>query len=214
MHVSMNTLSRFIAVLELTREQQQYGFFLAGLNNKNTSNLAEHHYLVTMIAWLLCEDINEHELLVKTEEVLKMCLIHDVGELFGGDVAAPLSRKRPDVKVHARAWENLTMEMLTALLPGKVQKTLMTTHKAAEEKATDEAMIAKIADLIETHFFLEHRQCAPRTKDAFYRQHIRPLVQHIRQEKVREKVEDFLQGFERDVYNKGFTAEQWIIGGE
>lgn len=209
--MSMRNLAKFFSVMEMTREQQQYGFFIAGLNNKNTSNLAEHHYLVTMIGWMLCEYINEGEHLVNTDEVVRMCIVHDIGELFGGDIAAPLSRKRPDMKVHARALEAANLDIVTSLLSSRMKDTVKSIHAKSEAKQTDEAIIAKLADLIETHFFLEHRSIDSAQKEPFYQNHIKPLASSAGNPQVRAKLEEFLTGFEEYVKDKGFTAGNWVM---
>lgn len=209
--MAMHSLAKFFSVLEMTREQQQYGFFIAGLNNKNTSNLAEHHYLSAMIGWLLAEYINEAEQLVNADEILRMCLVHDIGELFGGDIAAPLSRKRPDMKVHARALEAANLDIITSLLSPRLNEVVKAIHAKAEAKQTDEAIVAKLADLIETHFFLEHRAINSAQKEPFYQNHIKPLASSAGSPKVRAKLEEFLVGFEEHVKDKGFTAGNWVM---
>src|SRR3989339_677573 len=71
----MHNLPKFISILQITREQVQYGYLLAGVNRHETSNLAEHHYLVTMLGWMLCEYLNEDGgLLVDANKVMRRCL--------------------------------------------------------------------------------------------------------------------------------------------
>ena len=136
--IAMHNLPKFISILQITREQVQYGYLLAGVNRHETSNLAEHHYLVTMLGWMLCEYLNEDGgLLVDANKVMRLCLIHDLGELFGGDMAAPLSRKRPDIKAHAQAFERGNMEILLSFLDGGVSETLHTLWEEFEEKKKD-----------------------------------------------------------------------------
>ncbi len=196
--------------MEVAREQQQYGFFLAGLNNKNTSNLAEHHYLVTMMGWILCEYINSDESLINTDAVIRMCLIHDLGELFGGDVSAPLSQRYPDLKTHARAFETANLDMITSFLPPQIQLRLKMFHANAGLKDTDEAIVSKFVDLLEMHYFLEHRSIVSPQKDAFYAKYIHPLLQEIIDVRIREKLETFLGDVDRYINNKGFQAGHWV----
>lgn len=208
----MKNLPKFISILEMTREQVQYGYFLVGVNRHETSTLAEHHYLVTMIGWMLCEYLNEDEgSLVDTSKVMQLCLVHDLGELFGGDMAAPLSRKRPDIKAHAQAFEKGNKEILMSFLNTHVAKAMQALFEEEETKVTDEAVVAKIADLMETHFFLEHRNIQHAQKDLFYRDHIRPLADKLSNPKIKEKLEPFFEGFEQDIQNRGFTPAQWIL---
>ncbi len=177
----MYNLPKFISILELTREQVQYGYFLAGVNRHETSNLAKHHYLVTMLSWMLCEYVNKKGgILVDADKVVRLCLMHDLGEIFDGDMAAPLSRKHPDIKAHARAFERGNMEILLSFLTESISSKLSALWEEFEAKKTDEAIIAKIADLMETHFFLEHRNIQHEQKNIFYRDHILPLAEALR----------------------------------
>lgn len=207
----MKGISKFISMIELAREQVQYGYFLAGVTRQETSNLAEHHYLVTIIAWMLCEYINREEKFINTDEVIKMCLVHDLGELFGGDMSAPLARKWPDLKQHALAFEQGNFNILMSLLDPAIACTVKDLWTKESEHATDEAVVAKIADLMETHFFLEHRGIQNEQKDGFYLNHIRPLVEKIIHEQIRARANEFFDDFEANIKNKGFTPSQWIM---
>lgn len=209
----MRNLPKFISLLELTREQVQFGYHVAGVSRQDTSSLAEHHYLVAMIGWLLCEYINDSEPLVDTAEVMKICMIHDLGEIFGGDMAAPLSRKRPDLKAHAQAIEKGNFDILTSYLTPRVAEKFQRLFEQEEKRSTQEAYVAKVADMIETHFFLEHRNIQSKQKDDFYENHIRPLAGRFTDSRVQAAILEFLEGFDAHARNKGFTAGKWIIDG-
>lgn len=208
----MKNLAKLLAVLQITREQPQYGYFLSGVRAHETSNLAEHHYLVSMIAWLLCENINEDEQLVDADAVMKMCMLHDLGELFGGDLSAPLSRKKPEMKVHARALEAMNFGFLTAFLTPKVQAKITAIYERAENKDTDEGVIVKFADMIECQFFLDHVGSKSGHRPDFYANHVKALIEKITNEKVKAKMLDFAEGFEADVWGQGARAGDFIIG--
>ena len=53
----MDHLTSLFKLMELTRSQPQYGYALAGIQQDELSNLAEHHYLVTFIAWQLASQV-------------------------------------------------------------------------------------------------------------------------------------------------------------
>ena len=77
---TMDKIIELTNLLEITRSQPQYGYAVAG-GNARIGNLAEHHYLVTMIAWQLCELVNGKGAHIDTAKVLKFSLLHDIGEL-------------------------------------------------------------------------------------------------------------------------------------
>ena len=54
----MEHLTKLFKLVELTRSQPQTGYVLAGIKTDELSNLAEHHYLVTFIAWQLARAAN------------------------------------------------------------------------------------------------------------------------------------------------------------
>ena len=51
----MKKLTNLFDLIQLTRTQPQYGYALSGLKKEELSNLAEHHYLVTFIAWQMAK---------------------------------------------------------------------------------------------------------------------------------------------------------------
>ena len=74
----MEELIKLINLLEITRNQPQYGYAVAGGNGRY-SNLAEHHYLVAMIGWQLADLVNKKGAKIDSGKVLKFCLLHDLG---------------------------------------------------------------------------------------------------------------------------------------
>ncbi len=210
----MKDLAKLLAVLQITREQPQYGYFLSGVRAHETSNLAEHHYLVAMIGWLLCEHINEDEQLVDTEAVMKMCMLHDLGELFGGDLSAPLSRKKPEMKIHARALEAINFGFLASFLTPKVKAKMTAIYEMAENKDTAEGVIVKFADMMECQFFLDHIGSKSSHRPDFYANHVKALIEKIENPKIKAKMLQFSAGFEADVWGKGARAGDFIINQE
>ena len=54
----MEKVIELINLLQITRAQPQYGYAISG-GNTRIGNLAEHHYLVTMLGWQLSSMVNE-----------------------------------------------------------------------------------------------------------------------------------------------------------
>ena len=145
-----------INLLQITRAQPQYGYAIAG-GNTRISNLAEHHYLVTMLGWQLAELANQRGASIDTYKVLKFCLLHDVGELFGGDIGMYYAKANPRARTLAKQFEAENQNFLSKYFSN--EKEFSTLAKEILESESDEAHIAKIADYLEvTHYKLFNNQ--------------------------------------------------------
>src|SRR5579872_1840337 len=108
----MNHLAKLFKLLEITRSQPQYGYALAGIPKAELSDLAQHHYLVTFIAWQLALGVQAKGAKIDVQKVLEFALIHDLGELFGGDIAMPYARANPKARQLAKAFEEENQKYL------------------------------------------------------------------------------------------------------
>lgn len=208
----MKEIQKFLAIMQLTREQPQYGYLMSGVNLRETSNLAEHHYLVSWIGMILAKLINKDKKRLDEQRIMEMCMMHDLGELFGGDVSAPLSRKFPELKVHAQEIENRNWEFIIKhTQEAGLEPWLKELWDEAEAKQSQEAIIAKIADMMETMFFLEHRSKQPSTKRDFFRKHIRPLADKLENAEARNILTEFFDAYETAIEGKNFQADAFIL---
>ena len=138
--------------MELTRSQPQYGYALAGIQQDELSNLAEHHYLVTFIAWQLASQVKKAGAKIDVQKGLEFGLIHDLGELFGGDISMPYARANPKAREYAKAFEEENQKFLSRFFGNQSEHFKELGHEILDAKS-DEAIIAKIADYIEvTHY--------------------------------------------------------------
>jgi len=146
----MEKIIELINLLEISRIQPQYGYNLAG-GNTRVGNLAEHHYLVTMIAWQLCDHLNEKGAKIDTLKTIKFSLLHDIGELFGGDIGMYYA------KAYAKQFEEENQKFLAKFFNNTEETEKLT--KEILESESDESHIVKIADYIEvTHYKLFNGQ--------------------------------------------------------
>ena len=152
----MNNIIDLINLLQITRVQPQYGYSIAGKNMRQ-GNIAEHHYLVTMIGWQLAELVNSKGAKIDTLKVLKFCLLHDVGEIFGGDIGMYYAKANPKARDAAKKFEEENQKFLSQYFGNK--KEVLDLTKEILESNSDEAHIAKIADYLEvTHYKLFNDQ--------------------------------------------------------
>ncbi|KKP79900.1 MAG: hypothetical protein UR80_C0044G0005 [Parcubacteria group bacterium GW2011_GWB1_35_5] len=148
----MKKLTNLFRIMELTRAQPQYGYALAGIQQDDLSNLAEHHYLVTFTAWQLASHVKKAGAKIDIQKVLEFSLIHDLGELFGGDIAMPYAKVNPKARVHAKAFEAENQKFLSRFFDSQSDHFTALSDEIMDAKS-DEAIISKVADYIEiTHY--------------------------------------------------------------
>lgn len=132
----------------------QTGYALAGIPANELSNLAEHHYLVTFIAWQLAKNVNRAGAKLNIEKILEYALIHDFGEILGSDISTPYAQANRRAYKAAKAFEMENHKFLAKFFgsEGNNYKKLSTDILNAK---SDEALVAKMADFLEcTHYKL------------------------------------------------------------
>jgi putative hydrolases of HD superfamily len=86
-------------------------------------------------------------------KLMKMCVVHDLGEAIGGDISATL--QPPEGKAEQ---ERRDLLQLLAPLPASVRDRIVTLWDEYEAGTTPEARIAKALDKLET--IMQHNQGA------------------------------------------------------
>lgn len=109
---------------------------------------AEHSWRMTLLAGLFLSEYPE----LDGQKVLLMALIHDMGELYGGDIAANL---KPDPeKKYQMEYEGA--QKVFGLLPEKQKKEWMALWQEYNDNSSDEAHLVKALDKAET--IIQHNQ--------------------------------------------------------
>jgi len=148
----MDNLVKLFRLVELTRSQPQYGYALAGIPKDELSDLAQHHYLVTFIAWQLAVNLRAKGAKINLEKVLELSLTHDMGELLGGDISMPYARANPKARKLAKNFEQENLHYLSEFFGTQAGAFLKNTGEIMDAK-TDEGLLAKVADYLEaTHY--------------------------------------------------------------
>lgn len=150
----MSTLANLIKLAEITRDQPQYGYNLAGLSKHELSDLAQHHYLVTFIAWQLALRVQTAGGTVNVQRVMEISMVHDLGELFGGDICHFYAKANPQARELAKAYEQENNNFLHLFFQPQLDYQSLIAEMNAVE--TDEAKMAKVADYLEVLFY-KHR---------------------------------------------------------
>ena len=102
-------------------------------------SVAEHSWRITLMAYWISDEFPEANL----EKLLKMCLIHDLGEAFTGDVP---SFEKTEVNEEREA--ELLFKWMKSL-PEPFATEMMELYREMEERKTLEARIYKALDNME-----------------------------------------------------------------
>ena len=102
-------------------------------------SVAEHSWRITLMAYWISDEFPEANL----EKLLKMCLIHDLGEAFTGDIT---SFEKTEVNEEREA--ELLFKWMKSL-PEPFATEMMELYREMEERKTLEARIYKALDNME-----------------------------------------------------------------
>lgn len=109
---------------------------------------AEHSWRLCLMAMLFEDALPGLDML----RVLKMCVVHDLGEAISGDVPATLQQVSSDKAAQERA----DLQQLTRMLDPAARAGILALWEEYESAATPEARAVKAMDKLET--VLQHNQ--------------------------------------------------------
>lgn len=109
-------------------------------------SVAEHSWRLALMAFWLRDDFPEADM----DKVLRMCLVHDLGEAFTGDIPT-------FVKTDAdRAVEDSLLDTWVASLPAPHAEEMRELYREMNERKTIEARIFKALDGLEA--LIQHNE--------------------------------------------------------
>ncbi|SCW70004.1 putative hydrolases of HD superfamily [Ruminococcaceae bacterium YRB3002] len=111
-----------------------------------TESVAEHSWRVSLMALLLRHEFPD----LDTDKIINMCLIHDLGECFTGDIPA-------FVKTDAdRVAEDSLLEQWVRSLPDEISSDLAALYREMDAQETNEAKVYKALDKLEA--LIQHNE--------------------------------------------------------
>ena len=114
--------------------------------NRRTESVAEHSWRVSLMAFLLKGEFPEADM----DKVVKMCLIHDLGECFTGDIPTFVKTDGD------RAVEDSLLGRWVASLPRAVSEEMAALFREMDAQETLEARIYKSLDKLEA--LIQHNE--------------------------------------------------------
>ncbi|HSU14603.1 HD domain-containing protein [Longimicrobium sp.] len=137
----------FLRAAEALKTATRSGWTSAG----QQESVAEHTWRLCLMALVLHRDFPG----VDFARLIRICIIHDLGEAIGGDVPAPEQAALGEGK---SAGERRDLLQLLSPLPADLRAEITSLWDEYEAAVTPEARLAKALDKLET--ILQHTQGA------------------------------------------------------
>ena len=109
-------------------------------SNGRHESVAEHCWMMTLMAFLMKEHFPEADM----DKVIRMCIIHDLGEAFTGDIPSFHKTAADEEK------EETLLQTWVCSLPKEKSEELQALYAEMEARQTLEAKIYKAIDGLET----------------------------------------------------------------
>jgi putative hydrolase of HD superfamily len=135
----------FIEGLERLKYQTRHAWTATG----RQESIADHSWRVAMFALVLAPELPH----IDMHKVVRILLVHDLGEALEGDVSAKLETASNDEKLRR---EEAALGELTKPLSAAARSIILDLWREYNDGATPEAKAAKALDKIET--IIQHNQ--------------------------------------------------------
>ncbi len=141
----LKQILEFLKNAEKLKDTIRSGYTSSG----KQESVAEHTWRLCLMAMIFHGQYYPH---LDFGKLMKMCLIHDLGEALNGDIPAPEQEGKPSKTVDERA------DLMTVLspLPESLRKEIMDLWEDYESATSEEARLAKALDKLET--LIQHNQ--------------------------------------------------------
>lgn len=141
---NIDKVIRFIKEIENLKSVTRTAWTKTG----RRESTAEHSWRLAMLLMVLREDFKDLDI----DKAIKMSLVHDLGELYDGDISAKLQNDNDN---KAEMEEKAMRRMLT-ILPDGISEKIYDLWKEYNECCTKEAKLVKAMDKLET--IVQHNQ--------------------------------------------------------
>lgn len=143
----MENISKYISFIEET-EKLKSVLRTAWSSTGREESTAEHSWRMALLAGVVLKEYPK----LDGQRVLMMCLIHDLGEIYGGDISANLL---PDADEKYQM-EFDAVQQVFGLLPEGQRDELLALWQEYNDDSSPEAHLVKAIDKAET--IIQHNQ--------------------------------------------------------
>ena len=131
-----------LAVAEKLKDATRHCYTSGG----RRESVAEHSWRITLMAYFVSDEFPEADI----EKLMKMCLIHDLGEAFTGDIPT-FEKTESDEEKEAQRLKEWVRQ-----LPKPFAEEMQALYQEMEERQTLEARIYKALDNLEA--LIQHNE--------------------------------------------------------
>ncbi|MBE5845419.1 MAG: HD domain-containing protein [Butyrivibrio sp.] len=114
--------------------------------NRRTESVAEHSWRISLMALLLRHEFPDMDI----DKVVSMCLIHDLGECFTGDIPTFIKTDND------REIEDSLLNKWVQSLPEELSRDISELYKEMDAQETKEARLYKALDKLEA--LIQHNE--------------------------------------------------------
>ena len=114
--------------------------------NRRTESVAEHSWRISLMAFLLKHEFPDLDI----DKVVSMCLIHDLGECFTGDIPTFIKTDND------REVEDSLLNKWVKSLPEELSKDIAELYEEMDAQETKEAKLYKALDKLEA--LIQHNE--------------------------------------------------------
>lgn len=165
--------------------------------------VAEHCFYVALIGRAICGILEEQGLKVQTQTVLEKALIHDIEEMFSGDIIQPFKYSDPSLKKLIDKLNTKSVDQAFEGLPKKLKLHFKHLWNEYRDEKTLEDKIVKIADKLSliafcleqiklgNKFMLEILQNGLRLLSQYKFGWLRPILSDIKKDLEKQNIGKF-----------------------
>lgn len=212
----MNDMLKLFSLLQLTKEQPLTGYLASGVKRADLPSIAEHQYTSTLMGWLIVQKIKQAGGHINERKVVMMLLLHDLHNIFGGDISGPLSERYDDLNDFKQHIGERAILLLSQFLDDKTSDIVEKLWLELTTRNTDEAIVVDIIDQMDHQFFFEHRgytdpEACDVSRQDYFKEHIFPLTHHISDPQTKHLMEECIATFYNDFCGKGYQGMDILL---
>lgn len=108
--------------------------------------VAEHSFYTAYIASLLCDVLGEAGVSIDREKAVSMALVHDMEEMFSGDILSPFKHYSAEVRESIQKVNREVVPQVFEGLPKDMQERYIALWNEEAAAESQEAQVVKTAD--------------------------------------------------------------------
>jgi len=159
--LKINDLKKILKVfltLQWAKELPRQGFIAMGFKRNEADSVAAHSFSTALLSYFLAKQLQKEGIKIDPEKVLKMGLVHDIGETIVGDVGTFVKGMAGGV------FKNIEEEGVKALVQGlDSEEEIIKLVAEYNDRKSLEARVVKAADNLDA---LAQAKGVPGAKDA------------------------------------------------